>query len=195
MYLIEGVGDEVAYALLVLIVTVVMTIAWWSTAVRSSLSTSVWLIQLQNWPSRRLLHVYSVQTSPAATSETRTAAVSVENGPTIGSIASSETSPNPALPSPVDDSQERDSDTVTADALLLNESNANGSEGVPGLDGAERRTVPNDSPTVTQTNHSETVVKPANDSDATLTIQLRFLDESQRLVIATQSESVGDFRR
>lgn len=58
MSIIEGFGDEVLFCFVVLALIGIFTLSWLSTSVRPVWNPgSVWLVQLQTHPNRRVLQV------------------------------------------------------------------------------------------------------------------------------------------
>jgi len=217
MAMIEGLGDEVTYALLILFVIFVLSLAWLSTGVRP-FNYYVWLIQLQTWPQRRVIQVLHMdeqsavqlerENSSDSHSSTRTWRVPSDDHEISATDESSILTHlarfsdlqveieemNPSNPSSIAAQPAVDGDT-SPETAPADQTESVAESDLPAKDKCETEAVvvvAATEPSSVEQNvqHVQEEAQPGD-----TTIKLKFLDDTQKMVAAWLSQSVGEFKR
>jgi len=205
MALIEGIGDEVLVFVALLVLAVLILIAWSTTRVRPMFSSgSVWMVHMQTAPERRVLEVYSLDERSTTTQQLTTGALNVEELSVDASDEHRErTSAN------VNTTSEESDDSVENQQAQTQQNNDQ-DRSVPNCENSasseqslRRRILDNTNsieanigcePSVSSLERPVTVEESTSNPD-TATIKLKFLDDTQRLVAAWLTQTVGEFKR
>jgi len=208
MGLVEGLGDEVTYAMLFLLVILVLSLAWISTGIRP-FNYYVWLIQLQTWPQRRVIQVLHMdersanqlerETSTDSQLTTRTWRVPSDDHETTTDETSiiTQLSHMNELQVEIEElnpsahgatAQMAVADSVPLEVVTRQSENVTDS-GLPGS-----KSEPESAPQPPHESISPTEGTASNEPGDTR-IKLKFLDDTQKMVAAWLSQTVGDFKR
>jgi hypothetical protein len=223
MAMIEGLGDEVTYALMLLFVIFVLSLAWLSTGVRP-FNYYVWLIQLQTLPQRRVIQVLhmdeqsAVQLERETSSDPSQATTRTWRVPTDDrEISTEETSiithlarfndlqveieeMNPSDTSSVVAQPAVNGGDTSPETILADQTESVAECGPPASDKCETdfetekvATQPSPPQPQPEPKGQPEQVEEAQPGDTR--IKLKFLDDTQKMVGAWLSQTVGDFKR
>jgi len=183
MSIVEGFGDEVLICVVVLAIIGVLSMAWFSTDVHPVWNAgSIWLVQLQTHPNRRVLQVVSLderqldqvsenRNNLNDSTETQHIIVEQRNSNETGTVTHVDTS------------------------RRLSSSNENSNINSPSA--PKEATTSQASTSVDQVPVDVEPEISANDDEIApnTTIKLKFLDDTHKLVGAWLSQTVGQFKR
>lgn len=206
MALVEGIGDEVLVLVAILLLAALILFAWASTSVRPLFNNgSVWMVHMQTAPERRVLEVYSLDESAAASRQmasaratiTETSADSTDSPQTRTSAMETSLGSTSAAANLTEESDDGSEHSQPQPEANPDHSTAEDSSESP------RRRIVMTTTTESDGNGQESNVHvvdgaaemQATSSADTTTIKLKFLDDTQKLVATWLSQTVGEFKR